>query len=268
MSQGEAGAGSAVDHSESYIEQGVTPEVADTAEPEKAPEATKQAEESQESQDDGSEEAKKPRRGGFQRKIDRLEAENAALQARLVSDLPKSESAPAAKPQPNDYQTHDEYTEALIEYKAEQVAEKKLKARDDEARAAAFQTERQERIDSYQQQQVELRKATPDYDEALAEFDDVPVHPGITAALLDSDMGAQVAYYLAKHPEELDAINTQNTSALTINRAIGRIEARIESGKQPAKAAVRTTKSPPPFVPVRPVSTSTGNTDPRGYVEL
>jgi hypothetical protein len=88
----------------------------------------------------------------------------------------------------------------------------------------------------------EASKKYDDFDE-VAFAEDLPIAPAMAAAMRDSDLGPDVAYYLGKNPSEAQRISQLSPAAQV--REIGKIEARLEMKpvRQPSKA-------PPPIDPV------------------
>jgi len=198
----------------------------------------------------------KKKRGGWQRKIDRLEAELQAERAKNAGSKPVEEAAKAdaapieglgPEPDPDDPKYKDktwkDFNKDLIawELKRKEILDEN-KAKKAEAQKASMT-----KVEKYKSQVAEAREVHKDFDEALNDYDG-PTSPELHAAILDSDQGAEVAYYLAKHPEEAERMRGMNTGDLY--RFIGKIEARIESGKVKEAPAVKTTKAPPPIQPV------------------
>lgn len=226
--------------------------------------------------------ARKPKRGGFQKKIARLEAEIAALkngQSGTKSETStKSETPKAAeKPKPEDFQTWDDYNEALTDWKVDQ----KLAKRDEDSRTAEktenFKKSQKTKAERYEQGVAEVKEMDgyEDFDEVIEDYDG-PLTIGMQQALLDSEIGPQVAYYLAKNPKEAEKLSKM--SLIELNKAIGRIEAKIEksSNDDPgegdedegkAKKAAKTTKSPPPISPVKASAKSKKDPDDQSYEE-
>lgn len=255
----ESGGDAAVE-TPAYIEQDA-PEapVAETpAEEPKAPE--QEAAEGTDEQDGSLDQVRKPRVGGFKRKLAQKDAEIARLNAALAAQQAAPATQPAGEPTPDNYKNWDDYTKALTKYTAEQVVKETLSERDQTSK-------KQTATETWNNRADEARKLYEDYDDALASFDDVPVRKDITDALLESEVGPKVAYYFTEHPEELDAINKGGVSPFAIAKAITRIEG-IVGGDKGGKAAVRTTKSPPPITPVKPLSTKVADAHPRGYIEV
>ncbi len=220
------------------------------------PEAEVKAEEVAEKK----EEAAKPKqKNGFKRKIARLEAEVARLsQSQPGQNQPQVKAEPVeGKPTPDKYPDYNEYLEALADYKADAKVKAALEERDKQAREKEQRKVLDTKRESFDKQKEELKKTTPDLDEVLEAYDDVDISPSLGAAILDSDMPVQVAYEIGKDAEEFKRLNDPKLGIIAINKAIARIEARLE--KKEVKGAAVTTKAPPPIKPVtKSSSTSSG----------
>lgn len=235
---------------------------AETEAPKKVQEET-EGDEVTDTDDQGK--VKKPT-SGFKKKIARLEAENAALRAasgeKPAAEAPKKpEQVVDGKPKLEDFPSHEDWAEALTDWKIEQ----KLGEKDKQTRAVEVQNEFKAKVTSYEDKKTKAQETHADYDEVMSEFDDVPVNPAIHSALLDSDNGPEVAYYLATNPEEFAKVNDPKMGILAVNRMIAKIEAKIEMGseKKPEVAEVKKAISAAP-APVKVVEKgkSSGNFDP------
>ncbi len=72
------------------------------------------------------------------------------------------------------------------------------------------------------------RQAHPDYDAAIKAGADLPAKPHVREHLRESEVGAELLYFLATHPAEADRIDR-----LTPRKAVaelGKLEARHEAG--------------------------------------
>jgi len=211
-----------------------------------APAAEETIQEEQTDQDtDADLSSRRPRRGGFQKKIERLAAENAALRAALANNAgtpqstPKeSVSAPQGRPDPQSFDTYESYVEALADWKVEQ--------RFQQREAATKQETLQE---SYNRQISEAQKAYPDFDEAIAEYDFHLMPRHAQEALLHSDMGAHIAYHIANNPDVGDALSRMSPVQAALK--IGELGSQLRSETSKGKAAVKVTKAPPPITPLR-----------------
>lgn len=198
-------------------------------------------EEGQEIKDSGEQVKKKP--SGWQRKIAKLEAENAELRARTTP--PATALLENKEPALENYQTWEDYNSALIEYKAEQTVKKILEQKDNQVKEA-------ELVKTWKQKVEAAKVELPDYDEVVSELIDMPRRQEIDDILTDSPVGAKLAYHLAQNPELLDSLN--QSSSFTIFKTLAQLETQFGGGKE--KAVVKVSQSPPPITPVRKGATN------------
>lgn len=190
-------------------------------------------------EDEGHEEPKK--KSGSQRareKAARLEAENEALRRLLLQNQPKEEARQVqedpGKPKAENYNSHEEWVEALADWKTEQKLAQREAQREQERRSREWATKADQARAKYE-----------DFDEAL---NDAPAPPRHVAAVLnDSPLGAELAYHLATHPDTYRRITSLEPFAAV--RELGRLEAGLESPKKP-EAPKPQTKAPRPPAPV------------------
>jgi len=212
--------------------------------------------------------ARKP--NGVQRRIDELtrksyENEREAQYWKQIAQgksgtTPASAPAPAAdtKPTPDKFADYADYLEALTDWKADQKVSEALSKRDQDAQQKQELTQHQTRVKTWVERQAAVREALPDYDEVMGDAD-VAVSPHVQEILLDSDMGPQMAYHLAKNQDEAERISS--LSPLAAARELGKLEAALASkspqasttanSQAPAPAAPKVTKAPTPITPVR-----------------
>lgn len=208
--------------------------------------------------DQGNTDEVKPKRGGFQKKIEKLsttlEQERAEKEAALAELARYRAGEPSKKPdnangepKEDDFETYGEYVKAQARFEARQ----EFKTQQEQERKSQGEKQVREtyqaKIGDYRQKAAEYAQTQPDFDERVSEYmGSGYVTQEVEAAVIDSDMGPQVAYYLATHPEEAMALDGKGIVA--INKAIGKIEAKLEGQKS---SPVRTTKAPPPIDPVK-----------------
>lgn len=229
--------------------------------------------------DDQADDGKpKRKRGGFQKKIARLEEEreywrqqalgNAKKPAQQDDQPKKSEKRDDAKPDPKDFDDYDAYSEALTDWKVDQRLKQRDEERQTEAKKSEFRKSQETKAARYEAGIVEAKKIHEDFDEVIEDYDG-PLTLGMQQALIDSEIGPQVAYFLASNRKEAERIGKM-TSLVEINRAIAKIEAKIEAqqeGKGNADDEPKTTKSPPPINPVKGSSKSKKDPDDMSYEE-
>lgn len=237
---------------EQWRATGKTPEVSENSTPnenspgEKSPELVESkddehqsAEKSGEKSDDGDEEAgeqKHKRRGGFQRKIERLEAEIAALKSGQPPS-PEAKAAPKVdgKPTLDQFDSVEAFTEALTDWKLEQHT-KAQAAKQAEAQTA---TEWQKKLDA-------ARGKYKNFDSVVES--EVTLTPYMRDALLESEAGGDLAYWLGSNPDEAERI--AGLSPIAQVKALALIESKLAVSEQPAKPQPRVTKAPEPIKPV------------------
>ena len=167
-----------------------------------------------------------------------------ALQGQQQTEQPKA----AEKPQPEKFQDYAQYVEALAEWKADEKVRAALAERDQRAAEEAQQRAVQAKAQTFAERAVQVRQQIPDFDEVVGAADvQVPAH--VTEVLLESDFGPQLAYHLAKNPDEAARISRLSPTAAA--RELGRLEARFERPAAPVEQKPVTTKAPPPMKSVQ-----------------
>jgi len=172
-----------------------------------------------------------------------------ALEARL-KDLeakvsPQKSEEPDPKPDPSQFNDAIEYAEALAEW----TADKKMRERDQAELARRAQEEQSRMRQKFQERLETAKQEMPDYEEMIASSD-VSVSQPVTDAIIESDVGPQILYYLAENPDFARGLAEKSiTSQL---RAIGRLEAKFEKSEPPSKPAPVAKKSNAP-APINPL---------------
>lgn len=169
-----------------------------------------------------------------QRKIDRQTAAYRKLQEtyenqRKEIEQLKQSIKPAEKQEPNidDYETHEDYVNAVVEYRTEatmrEAQEKMLR----EQEQLQLQKITQERLSLRQSQEAEYLKENPMYKASSQEVDDfirgLNVHPNVADAVIEQMYDGNV-------PQVIDYFGSNNGENLEKLRDISQMS--------PAKAAV------------------------------
>lgn len=163
------------------------------------------------------------------------------------------------KPQRSQYASEEDYTEALTDWKAE----RRIAQREQEQAAARAQAEQAEVAQQWDKRQQKVSESIPDYAEVLAKSE-VVIPPYVHQALLESESGPEIAYYLALHPEEAKRLAA--LKPLAAMKRIVSLEANLagnDDDATPEKKVSETpkqSKAPPPITPVR--STASANPGP------
>jgi len=153
---------------------------------------------------------------------------------------PKQEVPNEGRPARADFDNDEDYVDSLTTWKVEQ----KLAGVRQELTQSQMQSQAQA---SWGTKVDQARTDYADYDTVMEDAQDIPITPAVVEALQSSDIGADVAYHLAKHPEKAERLNT--LSPIAAAREIGRIESLVEGSK--AKPAKRLSGAPAPIKPVR-----------------
>lgn len=200
------------------------------------------------------EEKPKPNRGkgGFQKRIDKLTAENYRLQQEnirrqqeLLEAKQKPVTAPKAdeleaEPKIADFQTIDDFLKAHTGWTRKAIAFAETKAtkatQSEIERLRSEFSESQKRAEEariardFDVRQDAARAIYRDYDEILGETE-VIISPQLQRAILNHPLGAHLAYHVAKNPDIAERIGT-----------LGDLDQHIEigmvlAGLNPQKAA-------------------------------
>lgn len=210
-------------------------------------------------------------KGGFQQRISELTSEkhdlkrqNEELQRKL-SELqkpaqPQPEAKPESKPEedpepdPDKFEDYGDYAKALSKWTVRQEV-KAERAKFTEEQRKAQETAQQEQeaneINRRFRERVDAVKASrPDFEE-VAFNSQFPMSQPMITAILDSEVGPEVMYYLGSHKAEAERIS--KLSPIATIRELGKIEAKLASSADPTPEPKKPIVSAAPE-PVRPVS--------------
>lgn len=192
-----------------------------------------------------------------QKRIDELtrqknDARREAEYYRRMSEAKKEQEAPK-KLSPDDFATYDDYVDAKVEQRtaalvAEHI-EKQTRERQQSAEQSAQQAEHQARQVAWVEKESKITETIKDYTDVMEAAKETPISEPMVLAMLESDRGPEIAYYLAKNPGECERIAA--LAPFSAARAIGRIEMQLEGEpREPAAPPVST--APKPLKSVRP----------------
>lgn len=245
------------------------PASADIPEPQGADPAAQAAATGQEGNAEQAEQAEQPElardeRGrfkGVQARIDELtrarhQAEREVTYWREMAQQQQGQPAqaePGPKPQPGQFATYEEFSEALADYKADLKVRSVLAERDAQAAQRAEKAARQAQQATFAERVSIAQQSIADFDQVVGQAE-VEISSHLREILLDSDAGPVLAYVLAKNPDELRRISKM--SPLTAAREMGRLEAALaQNGAPPSAPANRPVSNAPP--PARTTATGT-----------
>lgn len=143
---------------------------------------------------------------------------------------------PDGKPQVEQFDSYEDFVEALTDWKADQREKQKEQA----TRAKTIAEQNATRIE-------QARTTHEDFDEAVSNLNGIMVPPVTIEAIQESELSAEVFYYLGKNVAE--AKKLQGMSIPAQLREIGRIEEKL-STKPVEKETKRVSSAPVPLNPV------------------
>lgn len=216
-----------------------------------------------------AEQAERDEQGRFskskvQKRIDELTharhtAEREVVRLRAIVER---QQQPATAPNINDFATDQEYDAAMLRHNVKEAA-REIAA--DNARDAVDQHQQEAAravAETYNQRVEAAITRFPDFKEVVGGAK-IQISNAMVEALQESEYGPDLAYQLAKNPEEAQRLATMGTRQL--DRELGRMEAAIAAktpATAPAAPAARTTKAPAPASTGAAASSSPANTDP------
>ncbi len=248
-------------HSETEAQAKAEPKVEQEAEAEEKPEANPQ-------------EGEPKKKGGFQKKIDRLSQSLTQKDQEvnfLKSELERmrsgtQEPAKSGEPNPDDFESFLEYNKAHTKWQASEIAKSLLKEefdnRDKQAQELKAQQEYLAKEEKTNASILPVLEANPQYLETAQSFyEQGLVTPAIEAAFIDSDVPDKLLVHLVNNPAEMQALSQMNPQQ--VYRHIGKLEATLGT----SETAARITKAPPPISPVKTSSSSTKDPDSMSFEE-
>ena len=181
-----------------------------------------------------------------QRKWEREQAQ------RLAEQQARTPAAPP--PAPDDFDSAQQYAEALAEQKAREL----LAQREAAAQQAAI-------LESYKDREEEARDRYEDF-EQVAYNPNLPVTDVMAQAIQASDIGPEVIYYLGSNPKEAGRIS--KLPPVLQAKEIGKIEVNLTTNP-PVK---KTSTAPAPLAPVTATRSNSGprydTADPRSIKSM
>lgn len=196
------------------------------------------------------EQAEKRKTRRFERRLDRLYKRAADEQARRevaerrIAEL-EAASKPkdtSGKPRIEDYDYDIDKWGAEVEKWAEKRVNQEFEQRQQQQ---AAQTVHQDLNSRWEAQIAKGEDKYEDFAEAVGEIK--PDNP-ISVAIMESDVGADLAYYLHQNPEEVDRL--AKLSPVSQVREIGKIEALIVAAASEKPEPKAPSKAPEPINPV------------------
>lgn len=236
----------------------VAEETTDESETSEEGEETKEDEESSDvGQTDEEKTLKAKKKGGFKKRIDKLNAkltdkdrEIEHWKKEALRNLKEEKSKPevqakteaiSTKPDPDKFDSHEDYIDALTDWKVE----KKLSDKEQKSKQETQVSEFQAKVSSHQEKVNAFREKTEDFDEVLESVDDIELSLAVQDLILDSENGAELVYELAKNRDEFAKICKMSPMAAA--RELGKFESKLAKAASAETKTTPTTKAPPPI---------------------
>lgn len=171
----------------------------------------------------------------------RHQREMASLkQSPVQNESPKAEpKSDLAEPKKDNFNSYEEYLEARAEWKAEMRSEKRFRELEEKFEKQAKQREEEEQQKSFSRKADERVKAGQakyeDFDDVIndaAEDGIIVAGSELHMALIESDIGHDLAYYLSKPENRGEAEDLLELSPRALNRAIGKLEAKLSAANE------------------------------------
>ena len=178
-----------------------------------------------------------------------------ALESRLrdleTRAAPQSEPQQVMKePRPEQFTDMYQYAKALAEYTAEQKIFQMQQAQVQ----AQIEAERQKVIQTWADRVNQAKQELPDFDDMVASSD-VAVSDDIRDAIIESDVGPQMLYYLAENTDYAKKLAGMTPRAAL--KELGKLEAKLDKADKAEQqgstliAKVAQSKAPPPINPIK-----------------
>lgn len=152
-----------------------------------------------------------------------------------ASESPKFPPYPVPKPKADDFRDPMDHVEAVAQW----ASDKRDYERSQQAEATKTQTAQQEAMEAHYERVEEAREKYDDWDEVIDSAPPVAFKHGdiakgaFYAAISESEDGADVMYYLGKHPEVAEEFFELTPAQVAAK--VGRIAAKLPSQDSPKR---------------------------------
>lgn len=221
-------------------------------------EAVETDDEDQEGEEVEQEDKPKKKKSGYVRKLEKKDELIAAKdrEIELLKQLaeqgkskdkaePKKVVDSSEKPNPDNFESHSDYVEALTEWKIDQKDQKKTQeseANQAKQKAQEIGTAFKERLETFKEKHEDFDDLLEAATKPHLRLDDVAQH-----ALIESEKSAELLYELAKNIPELERIS--KLSPIQQIKELGKIEARLTS--EPVKEPKKQSTAPAPISTIK-----------------
>lgn len=196
--------------------------------------------------------AERRRADGLQRQLDEQRGGSKSGDGPATGASTDDES----EPNPDDFKTVGEYTRALTKYEVAKAARTASEASTRQSQQDRQKAQADELGATFAQRCSEFEKTTPDYEEVVGESELI-IHNAGMQYIVESEMGPQLAYHLAKNPDVVERLS--KLSPARVIAELGKLEVRLEDAAKskeapkgdPAPQATRqVSRAPAPIQPL------------------
>jgi hypothetical protein len=154
---------------------------------------------------------------------------------------PQSDGAPKRE----DFPDYEAYIEAKAEWKADKKVEERFAKKAEEDSQTRTKAEREKLMQDFRGHAAKVAKEIEDFEDVMSTSEAKVTEPMTEAMLHAGEIGARIAYHLAKNPEEAERIAALPASRQAVE--IGKLEMKLSSPEaQPKKPS----KAPEPITPL------------------
>ena len=179
---------------------------------------------------------------------ERLETRVKELEGRVNPQAQAPQDDVGEEPTPDQFSDMYEYAKALAEY----TADKKMAERDQQELNRKAAAEQEVKFKAWADRVNAAKSNLPDFDD-MVQSSEVRVSDPVRDAIIESEHGPQILYYLAENTEFAQKL--AGMSLVSAVREIGKIEARYERDAKATvpdvKPVVGKSKAPAPISPLR-----------------
>jgi hypothetical protein len=179
---------------------------------------------------------------------ERLETRVKELEGKVTPQAQAPQDDIGEEPTPDQFSDMYEYAKALAEY----TADKKLAERDQQELNRKAAAEQEVKFKAWADRVNAAKSSLPDFDD-MVQSSEVRVSDPVRDAIIESEHGPQILYYLAENTEFAQKL--AGMSLVSAVREIGKIEARYERDAKAnvpdVKPVVGKSKAPAPISPLR-----------------
>jgi hypothetical protein len=179
---------------------------------------------------------------------ERLETRVKELEGKVTPQAQAPQDDIGEEPTPDQFSDMYEYAKALAEY----TADKKLAERDQQDLNRKAAAEQEVKFKAWADRVNAAKSNLPDFDD-MVQSSEVRVSDPVRDAIIESEHGPQILYYLAENTEIAQKL--AGMSLVSAVREIGKIEARYERDAKATvpdvKPVVGKSKAPAPISPLR-----------------